>query len=144
MPEFSDSICAGLFSSASDVSEIVDESKILTKENDFVLLINPSKEIEHRLIPAYINATIRKARGNMHSDSLSLEILMFVSGTMNIGNAIERSGARGGRFVMFSSRKEILDKMVSRFSMKLLKSYNLVLDMGKCGQVAMTAVRDGK
>ena len=143
-PKFSSQLCAALLSSGSDIAEILEESKRLSNGSDFVLMLKPSKDIEHKLIAAYIGAMIRQSEGTMRSNSLAIETLLFVSGTMNIGNAIGRTGADGKEFVIFSSRKEILEGVISKFKLKRLKSYALVLDPKTSGRVAITAIKDDK
>lgn len=144
LPKFSDDLCAALLSSSSSIDAIIEQSKALSTGSDFVLLLKPSKGLEGRLVPAYIGATVRQSEGTMHSNSLAMETLLFVSGTMNIGNAIVRAGARGKKFVIFSSKKSLLDLVVGKFGLKVLKNYSLLLDPKVSGNVAITAIKDDK
>ena len=144
LPKFSYDLCAALLSSSSNIDAIIEQSKKLSTGRDFVLLLKPSKGLEGRLIPAYIGAMVRQSEGTMHSNSLAMETLLFVSGTMNIGNAIARAGADGKKFVIFSSKKSLLDLMVRKFGLKVLKNYSLVLDPRASGNVAITAIKDDK
>ena len=143
-PKFSNELCAVLTSSSSDMESMLKESRKLSKGSDFVLMLRPSKKIEHKLVPAYIAAMIRHSEGTMHANSIDLEILLFVSGTMNIGNAIEDAGTNGNEFVVFSSSKKLLEGMVSMFGLKKLKEYPLRVDPKTSGSVAITAIKDDK
>ncbi len=144
LPKFSNGLCAALLSSSSDIAIILEESKRLSKGSDFVLMLRPSKGTEHKLIPAYIGAMIRQNSGTMRSNSLAIEILLFISGTMNIGNAIKRAGANGKEFVIFSNRKKLIEGIISKFKMKKLKAYLLELDPKASGRIAITAIKDDK
>ena len=140
LPKFRGNPCAALVHSDSDIAAILEESKRLSGRGDFVLMLKPSKGVEKRLLPSYIGAMIRQSEGAMRSSSLAIEVLLFVSGTMNIGNAIRRAGASGSEFVIFSSSKSLLRRMISKFRLKVLKPYPLFMDPETVGKVAIVAI----
>ena len=76
------------------------------------------------------------------SGSLSLEMILFISGTMNIGNAIERSGASGDEFVVFCSGKPLCDRIVSKFGLEIVKRYDLRLDLSRSGEIALAGTHN--
>ena len=136
-PKFSQGLVAVLARSSSGAERVTEAARRLSKGGDFVLILKPTEGIEDRLLPAYINATIRKAGGTMRARTLSLEMLLFISGTMNIGNAIERSGARGDEFVVFCSGKPLCDRIVSGFGLDVVKRLSLRLDFSRSGEMVL-------
>lgn len=142
LPKFSKGLIAVLVKSCTSPGEVIAEAIKLSEGDDFVLVLEPSEGIEARLLPAYINAAIRKKDRAMHSGTFSLEILLFISGTMNLGNAIERASARGNEFVIFSSSKKLSDKIISRHGMNVAKKYRLKLDLNKSSRISIISIRD--
>lgn len=136
-PRFNKGLVAVLASSGSGPDVVTEAARRLSKGNDFVLILEPSRGIEDRLLPAYINAMIRRASGTMRSGTLSMEMILFISGTMNIGNAIERAGAKGNDLVVFCSGKRLCDRIVSRFGLKVIKKLSLRLDLSRSGEIAL-------
>jgi len=136
-PRFNRNLVAVLARSRLAPDAVIEAARRLSKGDDFVLILKPAEGIEGRLLPAYINAMIRKAGSTMRSGSLSLEMILFISGTMNIGNAIERSGASGDEFVVFCSGKPLCDRIVSKFGLEIVKRYDLRLDLSRSGEIAL-------
>ena len=143
-PKFSPAPVAVLASKDLGLEGVVAEAMKLSDGEDFVLVLDPSDGIEDRLLPSYINAAIRKGNNNMRSGSLALEIMLFVSGTMNISNAISRSSARGKDFVIFSSNSRLLESLVSKFSLRVVKRYDLRLCPEKSSRIAIMPIKGDK
>jgi len=139
-PKFSDELVAFLAQSDLQIESIVDGARRLSKGAQFVLVLRPAKGLEQRLVSAYINAVIRHKDGIMRSKSMSLEALLLIAGTMNIGNAVGRASAIKSPFVVFSSSKKLSRQMVARFDMKVLRDYKLRLDLNKSGKIAVLPV----
>lgn len=144
MPEFSKDLCAALVSCGSGAARVVDAARRLSGERYFVLAIKPLDGIEKRLVPAYMGAAIRHKEGTMRSNSLAMETLLFVSGTMNIGNAIEHTAADGPEFILFSNKTRLVNQLVSKFALKVIKRYDLGLDFKASGGVAIASIKDDK
>ncbi len=143
-PKLSPAPAAALARSDSGTEEVIAEARRLSRGKDFALILNPSSGIEDRLLPSYINAAIRRSDNSLRSRSFALEIMLFVSGTMNIGNAIERASARGSEFIIFSSSPRILEALVSRFKLKIVRRYKLKLHPEKSSRIAIIPIRDDK
>jgi hypothetical protein len=78
----------------SDLSreELLDAALKLSGGSNFVLLMKNSRGLQDRLLPAFMNAYLRHAEGNMRASSLQKEVLLFAAGTMNICKAISNRG----------------------------------------------------
>lgn len=142
-PRFSAGLVAFLAESGSPAELIVERARRLSNGTDFVLVLRPEEGIEDRFIPAYISAMIRSKDGIARSRSIALEVMMLMAGTMNIGKAVERCAPKGNVFAVFASGKELSDRIVSEFGMKITKRYRLRLDHRASGRVALTAARYG-
>ncbi len=144
LPDFTDRLIALRASSDADISEITGLAGQLSKGRDFVMVIGDAKYIEKALIPAYINATIREREGSMHSKLLSLEIMLFLAGTMHIENAMKSVAATSSnKFIIFSNSNKLVRMLKARFSI-VSKEIALHLDMSKSTGITMAAIRDGK
>ena len=102
-----------------------------------------AKIIEKKLLPAYLGAAIRQYEGNMHSSSISMEIILFVAGTMNIEKAVNTSVAKSDEFVLFASRTGSVNYLESRFDLHVVKKYDLCISNVDSG-VAITAIKYDK
>jgi hypothetical protein len=80
----------------------------------------------------------------MHSNTLSMEVVLFTSGNMNIGNALREVGVEGRKFILFSSSKALAGKLVAKCELKKVKEIKLVLDQKVASEVSMTAIREDK
>ncbi len=136
--------CAFIVESATALDDVIEQSKKLAKKSDVIIAIKEKKDVEKRLLPSYINAYLRYKEDAMHSNSLSLETLMFVAGTMNIGNAIEEIAANNKRFILFSSKRSLAQSLIKKCRIKKIKEIKLVLDADAASEVAMTAIKDDK
>ena len=143
LPVFKKAVAYRL-NSASSIDSIVNEAMKLSKGNDFVLILKGSREIERRMLPAYVSAAIRQADCSMHSRSLAIETLLFIAGTMNISNAVERVRPAGGEFIVFSTDERCAQSLFSRFRIRRPKKCRLELDPIVTSDVALTAIREDK
>src|SRR5271166_2555667 len=82
--------CAIVFESERDILQVVDEARQLSKSKEVIIAVREGKELEKRLLPAYLNAYLRSKEDAMHSGSISLETILFLAGNMNITNAVEK------------------------------------------------------
>ena len=129
---------------AGSLDAMVNEAMKLSRDYDFVLILKDSREIEKRLLAAYVSAVIRQNDNSMHSKSLSLETILFTAGTMNIGNAIGRVRASGSRFIVFSTREKLAQELFSKFGIRKPRKCNLELDPAITNDVALAAIREDK
>lgn len=130
--------------SDTDIGNVIKEANRLSKPGDVLIAIMERRGIEKRLLPAYINACLRYGEGSMHSDSISIETILFIAGNMNISNALDEVGADGSRFILFSSSRELAEKLARRCGLKKIRKIKLVLDQDVASEVSMTAIRYGK
>ena len=135
---------AALVTSSASVETVIKEAKRIAKGGDVILALKESKGIEGRLLPAYINAYLRYSEKAMHSSSISLEMLLFVAGAMNISNAAKKSAADGKRFILFSSEKKLAQELQKKCGIRVERDIKLSMDPDAASDVAMTAIRDDK
>ncbi|MCL4365208.1 MAG: hypothetical protein M1569_00735 [Candidatus Marsarchaeota archaeon] len=144
LPRFSKKLFAFKSSSGADISEIIDCASRLSEGANFIVILDDIKNIDKLLIPAYLNAIIRRNDGSMHAESLSIEIMLFIAGTMNIGNAMKLASATSSkRFVIFSDSMALIRRILSGFDITARK-IGLSVDLSKSSAVAVTAIRDEK
>ena len=128
-----------LCSSRAGVQELVDESKRLSKGTDVVLVLGYSDRAVSRILPAYVNATIRTREGTARSRSMQVEMLMLVCGTMNIGKALKSSGAKDSRkFLAFASSAALFSRFAKRCAISRIRSIRPGLVSEEAGDVAIT------
>jgi tRNA threonylcarbamoyladenosine modification (KEOPS) complex Cgi121 subunit len=125
------------------VDAMINEAMKLSRDDDFVLIIKDSREIEKRLLAAYVSAVIRHNDNSMHSKSLSLETMLFAAGTMNIGNAVGKVKA-SSRFIVFSTKEKLAQELFSRFGIRKPRKCSLELDPAITSDVALAAIREDK
>lgn len=135
---------AALVISTAPIDTVIKEAKRIAKGGDVILALKESRGIEERLLPAYINAYLRYSEKSMHSSSISLEMLLFVAGAMNISNAAKNSAADSKRFILFSSEKKLAEQLQEKCGIKVEKELKLGMDPDAASDVAMTAIRDDK
>lgn len=126
------------------IDRVVSEANGLCKAGDALVAIKYKKGIEMRILPAYINAYVRYKENAMHSNSLSMEVFLFVAGNMNIGHALKEAGAEGDKFILFSSSTALAEKLIKKCGLKKEKEIKLILDQDVASEVAMTAITDDK
>ena len=143
LPRFSSDLCAVLVRSRHGHTKVVEQARKMSGGSEFVVALEPSEGIEKKLLPAYLGAAIRQCEGNMHSSSISMEIILFVAGTMNIEKAVNTSVAKGDEFVLFASRTGSVNYLESRFDLHVVKKYDLRISNVDSG-VAITAIKYDK
>ena len=137
--EFKSAPVLYLCSSKSEIAKMVEEAKRTSKGENLVLLLNHSERAVARVLPAFINAAIRFNDGSARSDSMQIEMLMLVCGTMNIGKALRDCGAKDkGRFLVFASSRKLFDRFARTIGIGKAKSIGLKLDKKTAGSVAIT------
>ncbi len=131
---------AALCSSKKKIDELVAAAAEMSGKpgkQDFLLLM--SKHIDAaRLLPAYLNALVRKKDSMTRASSTSIEMLLFVCGSANISKAIADCGAKSNSgFVVFATSRRLFDRFAKKNGLRILKEIAMPLDFGKAAEVAM-------
>lgn len=130
--------------SSRDVKSLVESSKCVSGKREFVLLVDYSTSMAKRMLPAFINARLRMADGIARSRSAQMEMLLLVSGTMNIGKALSEHGVKDRKkFLAFATSGAILRKFVSENKVQVIGRIALKLDEDIAGDVALTELSGG-
>ena len=126
-------------SSNRSIDELVASSKRMSRDQDFVLLLDYNESAVARALPAFVNARIRLHEKMARSGSAQMEMLLLVCGTMNIGKALKQCGAKNPRrFLLFSTRRELFDRFVKSNGIKAAKKISMRLDPEAAASVTMT------
>ena len=132
---------AYLCASKLELNELVDGSRHYSKGESFVLLLDDSPQLAERILPAYINAYIRYNEGGARAASLQMEMLLFVSETMNIGKAIRECGAKNkSRFIVVANNGANFVKFSKDCKVKKLKEYALRLNPDIAPAVSLAGI----
>ncbi len=75
--------------------------------NEFVQLFKNSKVVRERLLAAYFNMLLRKEENIMRSNSMAIELLLLVSGQMNISKALKDFGVDGNELILFATSEKL-------------------------------------
>lgn len=135
---------AFLCSSDKELDSLIDYTRDISKGKDFVLLLENDEKLLDRLLPAYLNAYLRYCERIMRADTLRMEILLFVSKTLNIGNAIKEVGAKDmDSFIVFASNKNVFSKFSKISGINKIRQYKLDLKEDVSGKIAMTGLLEG-
>lgn len=125
----------------TEVKRLADCSRRVSKGEHFVLLMKHDETFINRLLPAYVNSYIRHMEKSTRSESMQMEMLLFVAGTMNISKAIKRAGTHDkSRFILFASDRKIMNKFIRKGKVDLIKEYGLELDPDVAGEVAIAGI----
>lgn len=120
------------------IGKLVEDSKKASSSSDTILLTDYGKTTIARMLPAYINATLRFADGCARSRSMQAEMLLLISGTMNIGKALQKCGAKSNaKFLVFSSSRKAFVKFSRSSRITKQETVPLSLDVRTSGSVAM-------
>lgn len=119
------------------VLSMLDEAR---NERHTVQFFDANEKIIARLLPAYINAALRTREGIARSGSTGMEMMLFVSGSMNIRSALSRCGVKDRRFIAFSDDKGYLDRLLEKNGIRVLKRYGLAIDINAASDVAMAGL----
>ena len=132
------------FSSGLQIDKLVEASKKLSHGNDFVLLLDSGAKTE-RFLPACANAYMRMKENASRANSMQMEVLLFISGNMNVSNAIARAGAKNPRnFIAFASGSALLRRFAKATGSKVVGKHNLKLDMNVSGKVSILPILNDK
>ena len=102
-----------------------------------MLLAENKEKIRKRLASAYLNAVIRYRDSAMRSNSLQLEMLMLLAGTMRISEAIRSAGAKTNlEFILFATNQKLLSKFARENRIKTKVKIELELDPVESQSVA--------
>ena len=127
-----------LCSSDLEVGQLLSIAKSLSKEKVFVQLLDYEPTFLDRLLPSYANAQIRETENCMKSDSISKEMLLFLSGNMTISKAIALCGIKSTKsFLLFGTDGRVAEKFISEADVKEAKSLELRFDPKIAGEIAV-------
>ncbi|MCL5239649.1 MAG: EKC/KEOPS complex subunit CGI121/TPRKB [Candidatus Marsarchaeota archaeon] len=144
MPEFTVKPAAWVCSSSKPLAELISASKKASSGSETVLLVHNSKEAAKRLLPAFVNATLRIASGASRSKSTQIEMLLLLCGTMNIGKALRDCGAKDGKsFLLFATSQHLLERFSKAHAISAKRRLRLDLDMKISGEVSLTEFQHG-
>ena len=125
--------------SVRGIRKLVESSKRASGKGEFVLLLNYDASLAKRMVPAFINVRVRMADGISRSRSAQMEMLLLVSGTMNIGKALKEHGAKDPeRFLAFATSGGAFRRFASENGVKIIRKIELGLDLDASGDVALT------
>lgn len=132
---------ACLAASEADVGRLIAESEALSSEKGFVLLLDEKKGIAERLLPAYLNASVRFSEGGAKAARIQLEMLLFVCGSMKIETAISGCGIkRNSRFILFATSERLLKDFLKKTASDALHAYSLAFDPDIASAVSSEAL----
>ena len=130
-------------SSGKRMDELVEESRSMSGEREFLLLLDYDRDSAARVLPAYVNAIVRQRDGIARSKSARMEMLLLVSGTMNIGRAIREHGAKNPKnFLAFATSGALFRRFATKNKIEITKKIRLVMDEGAAGRVALTEIEN--
>lgn len=132
---------AYLCSSGLELNALIDGSRRFSKGDAFVLLIDGRPELMRRVLAGYVNSYIRYRERTTRAESLQMELLLFIAGTMNIGRAIRECGAKGSRrFVAVANDSANFTRFAKSCNVKRLRECKLSLDTGIAPQVSVSGI----
>ncbi len=127
--------------SDSNIQKLLELSNSFSDSDKFILLLENKEKIPGRIIPGYINAKLRQYEKSMRSSSLQKEVLLFIAGTMNIKNAIEKVGAKSeSDFIVFGNSEKLLLEFIKLGKLKKVKKIDLSLDFKTAYEVAYSGL----
>ncbi len=130
-------------SSAKEIEELVEASKKASNNSRFILLLDYSERVIERILPAFVNASIRIKEGIARSKSAQLETLLLACGTMNIGKALKDCGAKKkDRFMLFSTTPPLIKKFVKTHAIQKIMEIKLQMEAKEAGKVAIAELMD--
>ncbi len=131
-----------LCSSGESVEELIGSMKGASNTADFIQLFDYKREILRKLLPAYVIAQMRVRDGIAKSDSVRNELILLVSGSKNISEAIASAGIKSSkRFILFSSSKKLSLYFAKKNKVKWRK-LRLRLDLSTAAEVVGSALSE--
>ncbi len=130
-------------SAEQPIERLIEASKGIPDSNATIILLDYSKKIVGRIGPSILSALLRMEEGAMRSNSFSVEVLLFVAGTMQISKAMERAGAKGGKdFIIIGNSREAVENFAKLNRVKLLKEIEIRFDTETAAEVAGSQFTD--
>ncbi|MDE1825055.1 MAG: hypothetical protein KGH61_02730 [Candidatus Micrarchaeota archaeon] len=130
-------------SSEMGIAELIKYAAELSQKEGFVELFDARAEIYPRLLPAYLGAMVRRHEGILRSKSVAKEILMLVSGKMNVSNAIRECGiASSSYFLCLASSRRVAREFMGIANVKNPRFVGLVPGKEIAPRVAITPILD--
>jgi hypothetical protein len=130
--------------SPKDVKSLVESSNGVSGKGEFVLLADYDPSLVKRMLPAFINASLRMADGIARARSAQMEMLLLVSGTMNIGKALSERGVKDQKkFLVFATGSAVFRKFVLENEVRVIRRIALRLDDDVASDVALTELSGG-
>ena len=129
-------------SSDMEIGQLVAASRGY-RGSGFILMLKNDGMLVERLLPAYMNAKIRHMEDGMRANSVQMEMLLFVAGTMRLEKAIERAGASDhGNFMVFASERKGIREFAREAGIRIMEEYGLKLDLDIAVDVASAGLVD--
>ncbi len=126
-------------SSKTDTNRLIESSKSSSRGRDFLLPLDYSERAIERALPAYISALIKRNEGMARANSPRMEMLLFVCGTMNIGNALKACGIRNpSKFLLFATKSKLAERFFKANGIAKPRKVELELDPRVSCKVAIT------
>ena len=126
-------------SSGRSIQELVEISKGAPRGSEFILLLDYNKKLIQRILPAFVNASIRMNDGIARSKSKQIEMLLLVCGSMKIEKALKECGARDARkFILFATNERLASSFAKLSGSKTVEKLHPLLNPEVAGSVAMT------
>ncbi|MGC9037699.1 MAG: hypothetical protein ACP5IK_03260 [Candidatus Micrarchaeia archaeon] len=125
---------------SESVEESIKAADRLSGRRNFVLLL--SKGIDPaKLLPAYLNAAVRKHSGMGKASKPSMEMLLYVAGTPNIKEAIKKCGAHEQKFIAFSTSHSLFRKFKKQSRIRVIKQVPISFD-GSEAEKVFASIKD--
>lgn len=128
--------CALIFKFDGDIEKLLNDAARRCADDKIVLLIRYDDKYLDMLVPAYVNALVRKREGSMKANTIEKETLLFIAHTLNIREAIERAGMKRGTCILFSNDEETAKDFASVEKLVITKEISISLDFDSSKYVA--------
>ena len=128
--------------SSMDMHGLVKRAASLPKREELILLLKDDETLIYKLLPAYLNAVVRKRESVMRAKNLTTEMMLLVAGTMQISKAMECCAAKDSkRFIVFASGSALLKKFTGTGVM-VAKKLPLDFDGDVAEKIAVGSISD--
>ncbi len=115
--------------SECNVDKIISTCKELSKGEEFAQVFRYSKDIEDRLLPAFLASVMRLREKSLHTKNLCNELMTIVAKARNVSDAVKKVGIKDGRkFIILCSDETICKKFCEMTNAKLTLKIPLRLD----------------
>lgn len=107
----------------------------------FMLLLKNKEEFLERLLPSYLNAYVRLSEGGMASGNVNIEMMLFISGSDRIDEALSECSVNdAGDFLVFSDRRESIETFARENGVIIRRFLDLKFHEGSAADVALLGV----